>query len=215
MGDRRMGDRRAPEKGVIKIPLKNAILYIIIAAILIVSVSANIVLGKLYLEYKKYYENELEEEYDVSEAIEEDINNEEVSENTCNLLIEGDKEQIKQGETVTYEIKATDINAQDGIIIYETTINYDSDKVELIVNEDENSEWSKTGLVDNYLTMSRKDLVPNSEDQTIAKISFKVKENIEPSTETIEFTQNEFTISDEEFFEVSDIDLNIEIVGNE
>ncbi len=70
-------------------------------------------------------------------------------------------------------------------------------------------------MVDNYLTMSRKDLVPNSEDQTIAKISFKVKENIEPSTETIEFTQNEFTISDEEFFEVSDIDLNIEIVGNE
>ena len=56
MGDRRMGDRRAPDKGVIKISFKSAVIYLLCAVVLIVSISANIVLARYYIAYKKGYE---------------------------------------------------------------------------------------------------------------------------------------------------------------
>lgn len=55
MPDRRKGDRRAPERGVIKIPFKDAITYLIFAVILIISFSANVVLAIRIKDYKENY----------------------------------------------------------------------------------------------------------------------------------------------------------------
>ena len=69
MADRRIGERRSPEKGVIKIQFKDAITYLIFAVIIIISVSANIILAiklKTANQYISYYKNT---------AIEQSFNN--------------------------------------------------------------------------------------------------------------------------------------------
>lgn len=66
MADRRMGDRRTPDKGTINIKFKDAVIYLVISIIIIVSVSANIVLIKKNREYKKTIElYELGEKYGI------------------------------------------------------------------------------------------------------------------------------------------------------
>lgn len=57
MGDRRQVDRRSPEKGVIKIKFSDAILYLTIAMILILSLLINVVLIYKNNQYKKEIEN--------------------------------------------------------------------------------------------------------------------------------------------------------------
>ena len=56
MADRRKGDRREPENGVVKIQFKQAIIYLIFAIILIISISANIVLTVKNRDYKERIE---------------------------------------------------------------------------------------------------------------------------------------------------------------
>ncbi len=74
MGERRIGDRRAPEKGVIKVPFKDAVIYLVFSIIIIISVSANIVLASLYNKYRTAYESEIYYEEDVdSEQLQEDV----------------------------------------------------------------------------------------------------------------------------------------------
>ena len=65
MGDRRIGDRRAPDKGVIKVSFKSAVIYLICAIVIIVSVSVNIVLARYYMRYKKAYEELYRENQEV------------------------------------------------------------------------------------------------------------------------------------------------------
>ena len=55
MGDRRVADRRARPRGVINVKLKDAIIVLVIATVLIISISANIVLGVKYNKYKTYF----------------------------------------------------------------------------------------------------------------------------------------------------------------
>lgn len=81
MGDRRVADRRAKEEGVIKIQFKSAIIYLTIAVILIVSVSANIVFfirNRSYRDEIEYYQNSEElDDLDDDLNIEEEETNEE------------------------------------------------------------------------------------------------------------------------------------------
>ena len=92
MGDRRVSDRRSPEKGVIKVPFKEAVIYLIFATLIIISVSANIVLARYYLEYKAGYE-ELNEMY----------------------IRESNEEETDYAEEADYEEEATEIES-DSII---------------------------------------------------------------------------------------------------
>ena len=55
MGDRRNGDRRAPEKGVIRIPFHDAIIYISFTIIVLVLLVSVIFLAKKNAEYKEAY----------------------------------------------------------------------------------------------------------------------------------------------------------------
>lgn len=91
MGDRRQGDRREKPKGEITIKFKDAIMYLILAIFIIVSVSANIILlirNKQYKEVIEYYESDLEDysyyddyydyydEYEDNAIDENEVNNE-------------------------------------------------------------------------------------------------------------------------------------------
>ena len=69
MSDRRVGDRRQPEEGVIKIKFQDAIWYIILVTVIIISVAANIVLAINNNKYKKQIndylsEDTMEDDYD-------------------------------------------------------------------------------------------------------------------------------------------------------
>lgn len=73
MPDRRVEDRRQPEEGVIKIKFQDAVWYIILVTIIIISVIANIVLAINNSKYKKeveYYSTNFNEE---SEDTDEDL----------------------------------------------------------------------------------------------------------------------------------------------
>ena len=205
MGDRRIADRRAAEEGVVKIETKKLVIYIIIGLIIIALTLGNIILGTLYSNYKNAYEALLVDDYDTeldTEQVSESYDDN--TENICELLITEDKEYIAAGETITLELKATQINAATGITMFETLLNYDSDMFECEIIDDENIEWQKIGFVDKYCTMARNDLTPSTEDQVIAKIAIKAKENIEPGQYTFGLSQIKFTLDDDQSFYVPD-----------
>ena len=68
MSDRRMGDRRTPDKGMLVIPFKDAVIYIVIATIMIISVTANVILLNRNKQYKdlieSYYYDDEDIEYE-------------------------------------------------------------------------------------------------------------------------------------------------------
>ena len=73
MGERRMGDRREKEKGVIKVKLHEAIVIIVITIVLLISISANIILAIKYNQYKTYfYDLAGQTEYEDVDDYEED-----------------------------------------------------------------------------------------------------------------------------------------------
>ena len=210
MGDRRIADRREKEEGVVKIKTNRLIVYIIIAVILAISILSNIILGILYFDYKKNYELLIgdSDDYGFSdEEVETDA-----TENYCNLLITGDKEQIKPGETITYEIKVENIETGLGITMFEALLDYDSDSFECEVITDENSGWIKSSLDNNYLTMTRENLIPSEEDQTIAKISLKAKEGTTIGQYTLELNELTFTTDDDDIFSLPDESVIIDVI---
>ena len=155
MGDRRVADRRAPEEGVFKIETKKLIIYCIVGVILLTSIISNIILGILANKYKKEYDNIMNiEDGTIDFSEDETSDSESDTENTCVFSVEGDVNQIKPGETAEYELKASDISAGSGIIMFESLLEYDSDKLECEIVTDDEGEWSKTALTENYLTMS-------------------------------------------------------------
>lgn len=60
MGDRRVGDRREKQRGVINVKFKDAAIILIVAVTLIVSLSSNIILASKYKKYKTYFYQVLE-----------------------------------------------------------------------------------------------------------------------------------------------------------
>ena len=74
MADRRIGDRRTPDKGTINIKFKDAVIYLAVSVIIIISVSANIVLIRKNRQYKKIIElYELGEKYGIYQNYIDDV----------------------------------------------------------------------------------------------------------------------------------------------
>ncbi|MBR3250010.1 MAG: hypothetical protein IKF83_04910 [Clostridia bacterium] len=214
MGDRRVADRRSPEEGVVKLETKKLVIYLIISTILVISIITNIVLGILYSNYKKSYDELIYGESDLNDDYSDEIDSSDSDirdDYTCDLSIVGDKSQIKPGETVTYEIKAENIKAGSGIIIFEALLDYDTDAFDCEIVNDENSQWSKTTFTDDYLTMSRNDLLPNSDNQTIAKITLTAKEDIENGEQSLDISEIRFTADEDASFTIEDKSVPITI----
>ena len=208
MGDRRVGERREPEKGVIKINTKNAIIYGIIAIVLIISISANIILANKYAKIKNKYGDLIENESEDMVSEPKDETNDYI--NTCDVEIYVDKDKLKTGEAVTYKIMANNIMADDGIVLFETLINYDSNIFECKVNNSQNDLWVQTSMIDNYLTMTRRDFTSSVEDQTVATITFTAKKDINLDEETITFNNIKFTMGNGQSFQIDKDEVFIE-----
>ena len=208
MGDRRVGERREPEKGIIKINTKNAIIYGIIAIVLIISISTNIILANKYIEFKNKYGDLIENESEDMVSEPKDETNDYI--NTCDVEIYIDKDKLKTGEAVTYKIMANNIMADDGIVMFETLINYDSNIFECKVNNSQNDLWVQTSMIDNYLTMTRRDFTSSVEDQIVATITFTAKKDINLDEETITFNNIKFTMGNGQSFQIDKDEVFIE-----
>lgn len=215
MGDRRKGDRRAPEEGVIRIKKKNAWIYGIVIAILVFAIVLNIISWSAYIRSKNEYNTLIDHYYN------EDLNNN--SSNTenigivennnnysCNMSINTNKASIKAGESIEYEIKISDINASKGIKTFETYINYESNLFDCIVKSNEEENWTRVGFLEGYLTMVKNENA-NLENQVIAKVVFTAKKDIPANNYKVNFEKNKFTSEDDQVFEVADYNIEIKV----
>lgn len=126
-------------------------------------------------------------------------------------LLVNNNGQVKKGESITILVKATDIQAGEGIASFNTMLEYDSNAFECTVSGDDDGNWQKQGLVENSLSMTRSDLVANSSDQTIAKIVLKAKTNVTVGKQIFKLTKMEFSTGDETF-SVADVSTTITVV---
>ncbi|MBR3325475.1 MAG: hypothetical protein IKG14_05480 [Clostridia bacterium] len=189
MADRRIGERRAPEKGIIKIPLKRMILYLIFAIILLSSVVGNIILSIMYSEAKK------EMDFYTGSYTSEITENESPYE----VHVEADKEQISPGETVNFNIsvKVNDPNSK-GVIMLESMFLYDTEYFDCKVIGATSNNWEIKYILNNYFIANKKDLLPSYGDEIVAKVSFTAKKKSSKAEQTISFEQFKITTENEE-----------------
>ena len=213
MGDRRKGDRRAPEEGVIRIQKKNVGIFGVVIGALVFAIILNIMSWSAYLKYKNQYNTLIDNYYngdnnnDSTETakVVESTNN-----YTCDISINGNKTSIKPGETIEYEIKASNINAGEGINAFEAYIDYDSNIFDCKVKSNEDENWSKTGFLEGYLTMNKLDDA-NTDDQVIAKIVFTAKSGISAGSYKATLNSIKFTSGDDQVFKVADNNIEIKV----
>ena len=130
---------------------------------------------------------------------------------SCQINMVPNRTQLNQGETVVYEIKASQINAGNGILLFQSLIIYDANVFDCRIESDDNREWNMTGFVDNYLTMARSSLTGSSNDQTIAKVALTAKTNVASSIQTVGLKNISLTVDGDESFRVQDVSTNITV----
>ena len=130
----------------------------------------------------------------------------------CTLIVESNKKTIKKGEEITLTIKASDINAGNGIVMFSTIIEFDENDFSF-ANQNEivsAQGWSNFARIDNSITFYRSDYLPNSENQEIGKVKLIAKNDTTAGDKAITFTSNEFVI---EVSEGQENTLNIDNLG--
>ena len=100
------------------------------------------------------------------------------SDYTCTLSIELSKSQIKVGESVVLSIRVSNINAGEGIAIYNSIIEYDNEIFDISINADEENKWIPS-LIENSITFTKANYEATDEDQEIGKIILTAKEGAE------------------------------------
>ena len=184
---------------------KNGILYGIIGLVAILIVVLIIILIMHFMTGDKKTD---ENNYDQEEI---PIEQEEIKYD-CDVDIVGDSKKAKAGDVLMFDINVKNINAKTGIIMFETLVDYDENVFNCEVKGDDKNIWNLTGMLDNYITLMRSDLIPNTEDQSIAKIKFKVKDNATLGSKKINFSKMKFTMDRDESFTKEDKNIEIEIV---
>ena len=131
---------------------------------------------------------------------------------SCRIDLQPNKNQVSQGDTVIYEIKASQINAGNGIVLFSAYVDYDANSFDCRIEGDDEGNWNKMGEVDNYITMTRSDYKGTNSDQTIAKIILTAKANASSGVKSVGLKNISLTVADEdESFPVQDIYSNITV----
>lgn len=130
---------------------------------------------------------------------------------SCDFKLEGANTSIIPGGTATFEIKASNIKAEDGIIMFEGLLDYDYNIFECNIEDIENGKWHKVSLLEEYFTMARNDLMPSSVDQTIGKLVVKARENAPKGTYQLKLKNCIFTMENNKDFSINDTTVSIDI----
>lgn len=128
---------------------------------------------------------------------------------SCDITIDGNNSILKKGDTITYDIKVSNINAEDGIILVNAKLDYDDNVFDCKVESVE--EWTLHEGIENIVTLSRKDLLPNSDDQVIGKLILTAKSDANDGNYTFGLSKIKCIMEGDKFFQVSDKSKKIEI----
>lgn len=130
---------------------------------------------------------------------------------TCNVTLTPDKTSVKPGEDITYELKVSNINAGNGIIIADFYVSYDSQNFDCKVRSYDEDKWLINGALNGKYTMSTYGAQPTNEEQVIAKIIFTPKTGITNNTYQTQVTNISFTTIDDSIITLNDITQNIKV----
>ena len=137
---------------------------------------------------------------------------------SCELEVTQNKTTIAPGESVTFEFKAKNIQAGNGIAMFMTKIDDDTtncfDYFDYSVTGDENNTWYVQANYEGVITMSRNGGEASSEDTVIARITLTAKSGIEAKSYPIVFALNEFTTDDYSTITIPDVTKSIEVTAN-
>lgn len=131
---------------------------------------------------------------------------------TCDVSLLGNKTEVKKGESITILVKATNIDAGEGIGTFNATLEFDKDVFDCKVLGDDEGKWQVTAFIENDITMNKTNLEASAEDQTIAKIVLTAKSDAEVGKYPFKLTKIQFSTGPETF-EVSDVSATITIAG--
>ena len=130
--------------------------------------------------------------------------------NSLTLALTPDKTELKAGETVVVLVNVSNIQGE-GIIAFNANVNYDANIFECTAEGDESGAWEKQGFIANNLTTTRADVLANSENQTVAKLTFKAKADATVGEQTISLSLIEFS-TENEAYNVDDVQVKVQII---
>lgn len=202
MSDRRMGERRSPEKGIIKLPLKKLLIWVIVVAIILILVISNIIFLIMYSNTKK--ELDLYTGDDNKEYV-ENVGQYEVH-------IDADKKEISAGETINFNIRINVNNTNgQGVIMLETLFLYNTEFFDCKISGFTSNNWELKYILNNYFIVSKKDLIPSYENEIVATASFTSKKDIKSSEQTISFDKLKIVLEGQDEIDFPKQSFNIPI----
>lgn len=131
---------------------------------------------------------------------------------TCNLTFTPDKTVVKPGESITYDMKVSNINAGNGIVIADFYVSYDSELFDCKVRSYDEDKWLINGAINGKYTMSTYGAQPTKEDQVIAKIILTPKTGVTNNTYPIKITNITFTTDEKDDGKITLTDATLNII---
>ena len=134
---------------------------------------------------------------------------------TCNLELIPDKSKILAGETVTIEIKVSNIQAGNGIAHLNGLLEYDNtvfeEKFKTQTADDGN--WTNS-VQENCVNFSTASIEPTIEDSVIGKVVLTAKKDVEIGVKEVKFINIAVSSINKKFY-IDDISVKIEIVNED
>lgn len=130
---------------------------------------------------------------------------------SCNLTFTPDKTSVKPGESITYNLKVSNINAGNGLKMLEFYIgNYDTNKFECKVNNYNEDKWSIRNT-EGYISISSNNSEAWKTDEILAKIIYTPKSGVSANTYQTKITNIKATTDDDTIITLNDTNLNIKV----
>ncbi len=134
------------------------------------------------------------------------------SDYTCELKMIPNKETIKPGEQIELEVYVSNIQAGNGIVIYNAILEYDEDIFEKNFSVKTEDEWNCT-KIENSITFTTSNLEGTIADQTIASIVLTAKQETKVGEYTVTLSKNEFSADDNTQFTIDDVPFTIKVAN--
>ena len=122
--------------------------------------------------------------------------------NTYSVNMYLEDTQYKQGDTIYIPVKLEDIDIEQGVVAFNTIIEYDKEVFETVKFQ-KTDQWQTPTLVEDLIHSTTDSMQPSKEDQEIMTLVLKVKSYAKLGETQIELSE----------FEVSDTENTVENAG--
>ncbi len=130
---------------------------------------------------------------------------------SCNFIFTPDKNSVKPGEEITYEVKLANINAGNGLKMVEFYIgDYDSSKFECKIRNYNEDKWTLINR-DGYITISLNNSESWNTDEILARIIYTTKVGVADGTYQTKIKNIRVTAEDKNIVPLAESILNIKV----